>query len=101
MPVAAITGASGLLGGNLAAELCAQGWTVRATRRSSTKTDHLSDLPIAWVPGDLDDVPALTAAFRGADVVFHCAAQVSIRKLKEIHTATHPARLDKRDDESE
>jgi dihydroflavonol-4-reductase len=78
MPLAAITGASGLLGGNLAAELLAQGWTVRATRRGSTKIGHLEDLAIAWVPGDLDDVPGLTAAFAGADAVFHCAAMVSI-----------------------
>lgn len=78
MPLATITGASGLLGGNLAAELLAQGWTVRATRRGSTKIAHLSDLAIEWVPGDLDDVAALTAAFTGADVVFHCAAMVSI-----------------------
>lgn len=92
MPVAAITGASGLLGGNLAAELCAQGWTVRATRRGSTKIDHLADLPIAWVPGDLDDASALTAAFRGADAVFHCAAMVSI--VPKVTPAIRAANVD-------
>lgn len=78
MSLAVITGASGLLGGNLAAELLAAGWKVRATRRASTKVAHLDDLAIEWVPGDLDDEPALAAACAGADVVFHCAAAVTI-----------------------
>lgn len=90
--LAAITGASGLLGGNLAAELVAQGWTVRATRRGSTRVDHLDDVPIAWVPGDLDDTAAMTEAFRGADVVFHCAAMVSI--LPKVTPAIRAANVD-------
>jgi uncharacterized protein YbjT (DUF2867 family) len=36
-----ITGASGLLGGNLAAELRAQGHDVIATRRAKTRIIHL------------------------------------------------------------
>ena len=83
---AVVTGASGLLGGNLALELLAQGHTVRATRRSPASTRHLDGHPIEWVPGDLDDVDALQAAFAGADVVFHCAALVSIlrRPTREL-----------------
>lgn len=77
---AAITGASGLVGGNLAAALIDAGHSVRATRRAGTRTEHLDHLAIDWVPGDLDDPAALTEAFRGADVVFHCAAMVSILK---------------------
>lgn len=77
---AVITGASGLVGGNLAAALIDAGHQVRATRRGRTKTEHLAHLPIEWVAGDLDEPRALTEAFRGADVVFHCAAAVSIRK---------------------
>ena len=75
---AVVTGASGLLGGNLALELIAQGHAVRATRRSAASTEHLAGHPIEWVPGDLDDVAGLRNAFAGADVVFHCAALVSI-----------------------
>lgn len=80
MATAVITGASGLLGGNLAVELIAQGHQVRATRRGSTKIAHLEAHPIAWVSAELEDAGALEAAFRGADVVFHCAAQVSIQR---------------------
>jgi dihydroflavonol-4-reductase len=75
---AVVTGASGLLGGNLALELLRQGHAVRATRRSPASTRHLDGHAIEWVAGDLDDPAALSSAFAGADVVFHCAALVSI-----------------------
>lgn len=76
----AITGASGLLGSNLAAELLAAGHHVIATRRATTKLTHLDDLKIEWREADLSDTAALTRAFEGAEAVFHCAAAVSIRK---------------------
>lgn len=76
MAHAAVTGASGLLGANLAAELIAAGHTVTAIRRASTDTTALADLPIRWVTARLDSVEELRAAFAGADVVFHCAAAV-------------------------
>jgi dihydroflavonol-4-reductase len=76
----AITGASGLLGGNLAAELLAAGHQVVATRRAGTQVKHLADLAIEWVDADLGSVPALTRAFAGAACVFHCAAAVTVKK---------------------
>jgi dihydroflavonol-4-reductase len=81
-----VTGASGLLGGNLAIELCRRGHFVRAIRRSPASAQHLAGHMIEWVAADLDDVRALMAAFEGAEVVFHCAALVSIlrRTTKEI-----------------
>jgi len=75
-----LTGASGLLGANLAALLLESGHSVRATRRGTSKVAHLAHLPIDWLTADLGDTASLEAAFRGAEVVFHCAAQVSIRK---------------------
>jgi dihydroflavonol-4-reductase len=78
MPIAVITGASGLLGGNIAAELRARRVQVRAIRRKTTKVEHLADLDIEWVFGDLDDPTSLEHAFRGADVVFHSAAAVGV-----------------------
>ncbi|HTR51891.1 MAG TPA: NAD-dependent epimerase/dehydratase family protein [Kofleriaceae bacterium] len=76
----AITGASGLLGGNLAAELVAAGHSVVATRRAGTSAAHLDDLPIEWRDADLGSRDALTRAFDGADAVFHCAAAVTIKR---------------------
>jgi dihydroflavonol-4-reductase len=80
MAHAVVTGASGLLGANLSAELIAQGHTVTATRRESTDTSPLSDLPVKWVSADLGSVAELCEVFAGADVVFHCAAYVSTRR---------------------
>jgi dihydroflavonol-4-reductase len=80
MSLVVITGASGLLGGNLAAELVAGGHRVAATKRATSKVKHLDDLPIEWRDGDLDSIDALTRAFTGADVVFHCAAAVDVKR---------------------
>ncbi len=76
----AITGASGLLGGNLAAELIATGHEVVATKRAGTQVTHLADLAIEWVDAELGSVEALTRAFAGCACVFHCAAAVTIKK---------------------
>jgi dihydroflavonol-4-reductase len=76
----AITGVSGLLGGNLAAEAIAQGHTVVATRRSGTQVKHLTDLPIEWREAELGARESLASVFAGADVVFHCAAAVGVAR---------------------
>ena len=74
-----ITGASGLLGGNLAAALAA-GHEVGATRRAGTKVAHLDDLGLRWLDADLSSPAALARAFAGADAVFHCAAAVTVKR---------------------
>src|SRR5688572_12857446 len=76
----AITGASGVLGGNLAAELVAAGHQVVATKRAGTKIRHLDDLSIEWREGDLADRESLTRAFAGCEAVFHCAAAVGVER---------------------
>lgn len=78
MALAALTGASGLLGANLAVELLAQGHRVRATRRAGSKVSQLAGRDIEWVSAELGDPASLAQAFAGADVVFHCAAQVTV-----------------------
>ena len=76
----AITGASGLLGGNLAAELLAAGHRVVATRRAGRRVAHLEDLAIEWREADLGAPDALARAFEGVAVVFHCAAAVGTER---------------------
>lgn len=75
-----VTGASGLLGGNLAAELAAAGHEVVATRRAGTKVAHLGDVKLQWADAELGSIEALTRAFAGAAAVFHCAAAVSVKR---------------------
>jgi dihydroflavonol-4-reductase len=76
----AITGASGLLGGNLAAELIAAGHQVVATKRAGSVVKHLADLPIEWRDAELGSIEALTKAFTGVECVFHCAAAVTVKR---------------------
>src|SRR5205814_1912172 len=76
----AVTGASGLLGGNLAAELGAQGHQVVAIRRAGTKTSHLDDVAIEWHDAELAAPDKMALAFHGAACVFHCAAAVSLKR---------------------
>jgi len=76
----AITGASGLLGGNLAALLLGDGHEVVAIKRAGSKVSQLADLAITWHDAELADTPALTRAFAGCAAVFHCAAAVTVVK---------------------
>jgi len=77
----AITGASGLLGGNLAAELAAAGHHVVAIRRAGSKVSQLDDLAIEWHDADLGSTAAMTRAFAGSECVFHCAAAVTVKRM--------------------
>ena len=74
---AAITGATGLLGSNLAIQLLERGHSVRCTYRGARPPAHLDGFPIEWVRAELADAASLSAAFAGCAVVFHCAALIS------------------------
>lgn len=74
----AVTGASGLLGANVAAAAVAAGHEVICTRRGTSRADAVADLPIAWVEAPLTDPDALARAFAGCAAVIHCAASTSI-----------------------
>jgi len=76
----AITGASGLVGSNLAHLLVNYGHKVIGVKRSTSKIDHLSHLPLVWVDANLNDKDALQNAFKSVDAIFHCAAKVSFWK---------------------
>jgi dihydroflavonol-4-reductase len=82
MSTVAITGATGLVGANLAVLLREAGHTVRCTRRAraGSKTDLLDGVGVEWAEADLSQPDALARAFDGAEAVFHCAAAVSVRK---------------------
>lgn len=69
----AITGVTGLLGGNVAAAFVAAGWRVRAVRRPLSNARHLAHLPLDWREVSFEDTSELADAFAGAAVVVHCA----------------------------
>ncbi|RLD29738.1 MAG: NAD-dependent epimerase [Bacteroidetes bacterium] len=85
-----VTGGTGLVGSHLLFKLVKKGYKVRATFRSKKKIDaakhvfsyytkQVDDLfsQIEWVEAHLNDIPALTIAFKDISKVYHCAALVS------------------------
>ncbi|MFM1749443.1 MAG: hypothetical protein RLZZ188_3109, partial [Verrucomicrobiota bacterium] len=84
MQHAFVTGAAGFIGSNLVDRLLADG--VRVTGWDNLSTGQPRFLEGAQrhpnfrlVRGDNLDLPALTAAMKGADFVFHLAANADIR----------------------
>ncbi len=72
-----ITGASGLVGGNLVRAMLAQGRSVRALVHQDRRA--LTGLEVETASADLTDPASLERAFNGAQVVYHLAGSISIR----------------------
>lgn len=72
---ALVTGASGFTGSVLVRRLVERGVRVTAIARRGSKVDHLADLQVAWVRGEIDDADTVArAAADGTEYVFHLAA---------------------------
>ena len=76
-PAALVTGATGFVGGHLAAELVARGYRVRELCRRDAGLEPLERLGVEVVRGDLADLPSLVRAASGVGVVLHAAGRVS------------------------
>lgn len=76
-PAVLVTGATGFVGGRLAAALVERGARVRALTRRDSGLEALEKIGVEAVRGDLDDPASLRRAAEGATVVFHAAARVS------------------------
>ncbi|MCP4427113.1 MAG: SDR family oxidoreductase [Chloroflexi bacterium] len=73
-----VTGATGLVGGNLVRTLIEHERQVRVLVRKSSNTAYLDGLPnVEFFEGDITDVASLNRAFVGVENVYHCAALVS------------------------
>lgn len=73
-----ITGATGLLGNNVARSLLAEGEAVRVLVRPQTKLESLEGLNVEIHRGELEDLAAVQRACRGVRCVIHSAAWVGI-----------------------
>ena len=74
-----VTGATGLVGGNLTRLLVREkGERVRVLVRPTSRTLGIDDLDVERVEGDITDPPSLARAVKGCDRVYHAAAWVSM-----------------------
>lgn len=71
---AAVLGATGFIGGQIARKAIENGMDVHALRRDPSSVGAVGDLPLTWHSGDLDDADSLIAAMQGCEVLFHAAA---------------------------
>ena len=81
---ACVTGSAGFIGSSLVDRLLADGHQVVgydnfSTGRRSFLAEALNHPAFRLVEGDTLDVPALTGAMAGCDVVFHLAANADVR----------------------
>ena len=86
---ALVTGATGFIGGRLAARLLNEGWAVRALVRNEERLPADLRGKIEVIAGDLADLRALGQAVAGVDVIFHCAADVKTWDSFEAYYAAN------------
>lgn len=77
-----VTGAGGLVGSHLTAELARMGKQVRALYHN-TRPVHAIPGPVEWVQTDILDVSALEDVMQDATEVYHCAATVSFHPKRK------------------
>jgi dihydroflavonol-4-reductase len=77
MGLIVVTGAAGLVGGNLVRILLAEGQEVRALVHRDRRA--LVGLDVEIVNGDVAELDSLIRAFAGAEVVYHTAGSISLR----------------------
>ncbi len=89
-----VTGATGLLGTHVLAELSKRGLQIRALKRSGSNLKLVEDIftfyfgedgkkrfeKIEWIEGDILDIVSLEKAIEGCHTVYHCAALVSFKR---------------------
>lgn len=99
-----LTGASGYIGKHIALQLLNQGYNVRASVRSLTKSDevkaalspHLLDSKalnsqLSFVELDLEKDSGWEAALKGVDVLMHTASPIPISSPKDENDLIRPA----------
>jgi 2-alkyl-3-oxoalkanoate reductase len=78
-----VTGAGGLIGGRMVAELRRQGQSVRALVRREEQAAPLRQLGVEVFVGDVRDREVVDSAARGVDVVHQCAAATGPKWTKQ------------------
>jgi dihydroflavonol-4-reductase len=87
MATAFVTGATGFIGGHVAAQLLEKGWSIRALKRPGLLPPHLTKLDVEWCQGDVRNFDQMLSTMAGCETVFHIAADYRLwaRNPKEIY----------------
>lgn len=88
-----ITGATGFVGGHLAAKLTGRGDEVVALVRSPEKAGDLTRLGASIVTGDLNSIDVMTEAMRDCDACFHVAAGYKVGVFEDGCREMHEANV--------
>lgn len=93
-----VTGATGLVGSHLTANLLLRGKKVRALYRDNSKKENVREVlsfytseadklfdHIDWAEGDITDVFSLDDALNGVEEVYHCAGFISFNEKESKH----------------
>ena len=81
---ACVTGATGFIGAHVTRLASELGPPVRITYRDPDRLSRLGGAEVEAVKADVLDRSALRRAFRGCEVVFHCAGYVGSRPVDQV-----------------
>jgi dihydroflavonol-4-reductase len=84
MPRALVTGATGFVGSNLAAELITRGWSVRCLVRNPDRAAPLATLGAELATGSLQDFDSIFRAVADTDVMFHVAGRTAAIRRQDF-----------------
>jgi len=88
-----VTGATGFIGGRLAAKLRERGDEVVALVRSPEKATGLTQIGCELIEGDLSSTEAIGRGIQGCDAVFHVAAVYKVGIPKSEHEAMYESNV--------
>ena len=88
-PKALITGATGFIGGHLAAYLTDLGWDITCWCRPESHTQALESLNVAFIRGRLEETDLLAQAVAAQDYIFHLAAQIHSAPRETYELTNH------------
>jgi nucleoside-diphosphate-sugar epimerase len=81
--IALVLGATGGIGGEVARQLRAAGWTVRGLRRTQVQAVEQQD-GITWIRGDAMRAGDVAAAARGCSVIVHAVNPPGYKRWSEL-----------------
>lgn len=88
-PKALITGATGFIGGHLAAYLTDLGWDITCWCRPESRTHSLENLNVSLIRGRLEDTALLEQTVATQDYIFHLAARIHSAPRETYEQVNH------------